>query len=144
MLQLKLLWGFGCCRTPRHTMSGQSALPPERCSGKGFTSNRRKAIYSTGRAAKPLNLAAGKKNLSLIDSAEKELGRIKLLFHIINVDFSLHGTTAVLATIQCKQFYCYQVYRIKRSPTRAMLTISTLPYNFYLHSQNPAHRNSEF
>lgn len=50
-----------------------------------------KAIYSTGRAAKPLNLAAGKKNLSLIDSVEKELGRIKLLFHIINVDFSLHG-----------------------------------------------------
>lgn len=139
MLQLKLLWGFGCYRTPRHTMSGQSALPPERCSGKGFTSNRRKAIYSTGRAAKPLNLAAGKKNLSLIDSVEKELGRIKLLFHIINVDFSLHGTTAVLATIQCKQFCCYQVYRIKRSPARA-----TLPYNFHLHSQNPAHTNSEF
>lgn len=66
-----------------------------------------------GQVAKPLNLAARKKNLSLIDSVEKELGRIKLLFHIINVDFSLHGTAAVLATIQYKQFHCYQVYRIK-------------------------------
>lgn len=47
---------------PGDTVSGQNALPPERCSGKGFSSNWRKGIYSTGRVAKPPNLAAGGKN----------------------------------------------------------------------------------
>lgn len=38
---------FRCCRgNLRHAVSGQNAPPPERCSGKGFSSNHGKLFIN--------------------------------------------------------------------------------------------------